>query len=96
MDSNKVLVKSEDFVSRKVGDMMMLVPISKSSKKDGYIYSLNSTGIVFWDLIDGTSTLLQIKQKILSEYDVAPEELEAELEQSVDDLLSIGAVMQTP
>lgn len=93
MDEKKVLKKSDRVVSREIEGEMILLPLYKSSKDLSYIYTLNKTAAVLWELIDGKTTLGQIKEELMEEYDVGEEKLNRQMDELVKDLKTIKAVV---
>lgn len=45
----------------------------------GSYYSLNDTGTLFWELLDGQRTIADCAQQIATEYDAEVSEVEADL-----------------
>lgn len=92
MKDTKVLVKNPDVVTRVIEDETILMPIYKSSDEINCIYTLNKQAAFVWDLIDGKSTLAEIKKKILGEFDSPSAEVDKELAGLLKDLTEIKAV----
>jgi hypothetical protein len=57
-----------------VGDEAVIINLST-----GDYYSLNDTGTIFWDLLDGERTVADCARAIAAEYDVEIEMVEADL-----------------
>lgn len=92
MSDKKVFKKTDKVVSREIEDEVILLPLCKTSKDMNYIYTLNETAALVWDLIDGSRTLKDIKEKIMSEYDIEDAPLTKELNSLIEDLKSINAI----
>jgi len=92
MSDKKIFNKTDKVVSREIEDEVILLPLCKTSKDMNYIYTLNETAALVWDLIDGNRTMNDIKEKIMSEYDVQEQELQKELTGLINDLKSINAI----
>lgn len=71
--------KSEDVVSRKIGDEYILVPIAASVADVESIFSLNETGAAVWDLIDGKRSLGDIVAIIEEDFETAGQDVEADV-----------------
>ena len=84
--------RSENMVFRKIEDEVILVPIKNNVGDMGFIFNLNGVGAFIWDLFDGTNTLVEVRDKILDEFDVSPEQAERDLEDFVDQLKEIDAI----
>ena len=70
----KCFIKESDFVTRCIGGETILVPVRSHVADLDSIYTLNESGTLIWDLIDGCTSVSQIVEAICSAYDVAPEE----------------------
>ena len=69
------------FVKKKINDDILIICSDNLS-----IYYLNDTAAFFISLIDGKSTVENIKQKFLQKYDVDERELENDLVDMIRDL----------
>ncbi|NTV32936.1 MAG: PqqD family protein, partial [Deltaproteobacteria bacterium] len=58
------------------------------------IYTLNETAARIWDLLDGTAKGAEIKNKIVEEFDVTPEEAEKDLVHHLKELAGIKAITE--
>ena len=91
-DLQKAYRKNENFVYRRIGDETVLVPIRESTGDMDAIYNLNEVGAFIWDHLDGNNSLEDVKRGILDEFDVPPEQAEADLLGFIKDLASINAL----
>jgi len=91
-DLEQCYCKNESFVFRRIENETILVPIKDNVGDMGSIYSLNEIGAFIWEQLDGMQNLKSIKDKILDEYEVSPQEAEADLRSFVVDLVEIDAV----
>jgi hypothetical protein len=92
MQKKAVLRKNSDMVTRVIEDETILMPIYKTSDEINCIYTLNKTASRVWELLDGKRTLVELKDKLLKEFDATPEEVDGELEKLFKDLKEIKAV----
>ncbi|MFA7114690.1 MAG: PqqD family protein [Candidatus Omnitrophota bacterium] len=92
MSDKKVFKKTDKVVSREIENEVILLPLCKTSKDMNYIYTLNETAALVWDLIDGSRTFKDIKEKIMSEYEIEDAPLTKELNSLIEDLKSINAI----
>jgi hypothetical protein len=69
-----VFQKCAKVVSRKVGEELIIVPLSTSAGDITSLFSINQTGAFIWENIDGTKTVREIKEKIIGEFKVADQE----------------------
>lgn len=90
----KVYKKSDSIVSRKIGDEFILVPIKQDVADLESIYTLNETAAHVWELIDGKLKVREIREKMLEEFEVTPNEAERDLIQHLQQLEGIGAIFE--
>ncbi|MBW1641703.1 MAG: PqqD family protein [Deltaproteobacteria bacterium] len=84
--------RNESFISRKVIDEFILVPIRKRTEDINSLYALNDVAAYIWDLIDGKRCAKDIQKEIVEEFAVSPEEAEIDLEEFLEQLKQIEAV----
>jgi hypothetical protein len=89
---DKVYKKSDSIVSRKIADEFLLVPIKQNVGDLESIYTLNEVATRVWELIDGKMKVEEIKDKIVEEFEVTPQEAEKDLANLVKQLLAVGAI----
>ena len=93
-DLKKQYKRNENFVFRKIGDEMILVPIKDNVGDMGYIYNLNELGAFIWEHLDGKDRLLDIKNSIVEEFEVSDQEAKEDLSTFLGDLEEIGAISE--
>jgi methyltransferase-like protein len=93
-DLQKKYRRSEDFVYRKIQDETILVPIKDNVGDMGAIYNLNEVGAFIWEQLDGEKTLLDITNMIVEEFEVSPEQAQADLREFVSQLKEINAILE--
>jgi hypothetical protein len=91
---DKVYKKSDSIVSRKIADEFLLVPIKQNVGDLESIYTLNEVATRVWELIDGKKKVKEIKDKIVEEFEVTPQEAEKDLANLLKQLLAVGATMK--
>ena len=84
--------RNENFVFRRIGDEMILVPIKNNVGDMGSIYNFNELAAFVWENLDGKDRLLDIKNSIVEEFEVSAQQAEEDLCEFVDDLKEIGAI----
>lgn len=94
MDLNKIYTKSDSIVSRKIADEVILVPIRQDVGDLESIYTLNEVAACIWELVDGKSTVKEIRDVIVSEYEVPPIEVEKDIMGCLRELESVKAVTE--
>lgn len=91
---DKVYTKSDSMVFRKIADEFILVPIRQNVGDLESIYTLNETAARVWELIDGKMKVREIKEKLIEEFDVTPEEAEKDIIEHLRQLEEIKAVTE--
>ena len=66
MQNTTILKKNKNMVTRKIADETILLPIYRTSKEINCIYTLNKPASIVWDMIDGKTTVGEIKDKVLN------------------------------
>ena len=91
---DKVYSKSDSIVFRKIADEFILVPIRQNVGDLESIYTLNETAARIWELIDGKIKGGKIKEKIVEEFEVTPEEAEKDIMEHLMQLAEIKAIIE--
>lgn len=94
MDLNKIYKKSDSIVSRKIADEVILIPIRKNVGDLECIYTLNEVAGRIWELVDGKTTLKEIRDMIVNEYEVPPVEVEKDIIGCLRELEFVKAVTE--
>jgi hypothetical protein len=91
---DKVYSKNDSIVSRKIADEFILVPIRQNVGDLESIYTLNETATRIWELIDGKIKVEEIKEKLIEEFEVTPEQVEKDLIGHLRQLEEIKAIIE--
>jgi hypothetical protein len=83
---------SDFFVSRRIAEEAVLVPLRQQKGGNDHIYSLNETAASAWVLLDGSRTLGSVVEQIVAEYDVEESEAVQEVLGLVQELVNLGAL----
>ena len=78
---------STDVVAREVGEETMLLNLAS-----GTYFGLDPVGGRFWQLLEEGKSATEARDALLQQYDVAPEELDRDLEKLLADLAAHGLV----
>ena len=89
-----MLQKNPSFVSRKIVDEVILVPISRKVEEIDCLYALNEVGARIWELVDGNRSLQELRDAIVAEFDVSETEAQEDLAVLIDQLKEIGAIQE--
>jgi hypothetical protein len=76
---------SGDVMSRQVADETVLLDLAS-----GHYYGLDPVGTRIWHLLADGKTPQETRDALVSEYEVAPEQLEADIEKLIVDLKAHG------
>ena len=90
--SMKCFIKESDLVTRRITGETIIVPIREHVGDLDSIYTLNETGTLVWQLIDGKTSISQIVDAICNEYDISPEEAEKDVIELIDCLEESGLI----
>jgi len=88
----KCYQKDSSIVSRMIDNEMILVPIRHNVGDLESIYTLNEVGARIWELIDGERPVKKIKELILEEFEVSPEEVDKDIRDFFKQLEEIGVI----
>jgi len=91
---DKVYKKSDSIVFRKIADEFILVPIRQNAGNLESIHTLNEVAARIWELIDGKKKVREIKDKIVEEFEVTPEEAEKDLIEHLLQLEGIEGIIE--
>jgi hypothetical protein len=91
---DKVYKKSDSIVFRKIADEFILVPIRQNVGDLESICTLNEVAARIWELIDGKMKVKEIKNKIVEEFEVTPQQAEKDLIEYLQQLEGIEAIIE--
>lgn len=92
MDLNSRYRHDADIVDREIAGEVILVPIRNNVGDLESIYTLNETAARIWALLDGVRTLAEVRDALVAEFEVEPDEAETDLVELMAQLESIRAV----
>jgi hypothetical protein len=84
--------KSPSVISRAVGNEIVLVPIQGNTANLEEIFMLNETSGRIWGCIDGKNSVAEIKKMVTDEFNVAPQEAQADIISFIKKLEKEGCV----
>ena len=84
--------RNPDFIFRKIVDEYILVPIHRDVADMDCIYTLNPVGAFIWQELEKSSTMEDLKNALLDEYDAEQETIVADLMDFLVEMKSIGAI----
>jgi len=86
--------KDPNMVYRRIGEQCLLVPIRRQTADLNYLYQLNPLGGRIWDLIDGQRKVGEIRDQLLAEFEVSPQEAEQDLSEFLAQLVELGGIKE--
>jgi len=92
LEENRHYKRNPDFIYREIVDEAVLVPIHQDVADMDCVYTLNEMGAFIWGLIEQPMTQEALKTAILDQYEVDPEIMFADLQQFLDEMISINAL----
>lgn len=90
--SEEVYRRDDSFVSRRIEDEVILVPIRQNVADLDSIFTLSAVAAHIWEQIDGRRTNAEILSLIVEEFEVREEEAQKDLEEFLEQLSVIGAI----
>ncbi len=75
-----------DFILRKVADSYVVVPVNSMTLDFNGIVNLNETGAFLFDILQKGTDKQELLDKMLAEYDVAPEKAESDINSFIEKL----------
>jgi len=92
IELGQIYRRNDNFVFRRIEGETILVPIRGNVGDLDCIYSLNSVGALVWEHLDGSQDLDAIKTRIMAEYDVCDNDVQADLLSFINEMKTIAAV----
>lgn len=83
------LAPSDDAVESRVGDETVILHLG-----NGTYYGLDPMGTLIWEMLKAGKDQSEIRDAILSEYDVEPDVVEADMHQFLSDLLAQSILVE--
>ncbi len=88
----KQYFRNEQFISRRIADEFLLIPVANQLNGDNWLFVLNEVGARIWELIDRGRSVQQIEELLLEEFDTSQEQLEEDLLRLLGQLQELGAI----
>lgn len=84
---SSIIVAAKEQVSSKLDEETVIL-----NTKSGVYYGLDSIGTSIWNLIDQPKSIGEIRDYLLSEYDVEPSECDRDLLEILQELRTVGLI----
>ncbi len=92
MESDTLLSRSNNFVSRHLGDELVLIPINQTGVDVQKIYALNDTAEAVWDKIKTPLKISELFKAIESEYSDDEGIIKKEVKQLIEEFVHAGFI----
>ena len=90
--SKEIYRQDDSFVSRRIEEEVILVPIRQNVADLESIYTLSEVGAYVWEQIDGRRTTAEILALTVGQFEVSEEEAQKDLKEFIEQLSAIGAI----
>jgi hypothetical protein len=92
----QVFVRSRTVVSRSVAGETLIVPVRGKVGDLASIYSFNGAGSLIWQSLEVPKTAAELTAAVEREYSVDQEQARRDVEQFINDMLSVELVTSRP
>ena len=92
-EAEQTYKRNENFVFRQIENETILVPIKDNVGDLNCIYNLNEVGAFIWQNIRCKNSVSDIKNMILSEFEITESQAAADIDEFVKDLKEIEAIL---
>ena len=90
--SETQIKRSDNFIFRKIVNEMILVPVKHDVADMEHIFTLNEVGAFVWEKLSKSSTIEELQQAVLDEFEVDPEMAQQDLQVFLEDLEAFQAL----
>ncbi len=87
LDPDTTLRQGQDHVATSIGDETAVMSI-----KRGRYYAVGSVAERIWQILEAPVSPREITERLLEEYDIAPEQCESEVGEFLNELIEEGLV----
>ncbi len=71
------------FAKRKIADSNIVVPVGRATNDFNGMITLNDSGSFFWDCLTHETTIDEVVEKVISEYDIDTETAKRDIEKFI-------------
>lgn len=97
INKHKVYIPSEDIVAREIEGELIIVPlVAGIGDMEDELFTLNETGRVIWDHLDGISSLHEIVEFLIQKYDAEAGRIENDVLGLVSELVKRRILIEKP
>lgn len=84
----------DNFILRTVAGMNVVLPLGADANNFKGLLTLNESGVMLFELLRNECTKEQLVCALVGEYDVSREQAQADVDEFVDKLKSVGCIVQ--
>lgn len=81
---------SKNFILKKVCDEAMIIPLVDGGMDMSKVFNINEIGVIIYEGLENNKTILEIKNKIISEYDIDEETVLNDINDFIESLKQKG------
>lgn len=94
---NATYLPSQDVIARELEGEIIIVPLTGGiGDMEDELYTLNETGKIIWDKLDGKRSLTDVVVELSTEFDVPGDEVEQDVIGFVEELLKRRILIEVP
>jgi hypothetical protein len=93
-NDNKVFMRNNDVVSRKIAGELFLVPVKGKIADMENIFALTAVAEYIWDRLDGMKSLSEILSNVVNRFDVEPEQAESDIREFIMELMGASLITE--
>ena len=95
VDINQCYIRVENTVTREIEGNLVIIPLNSGiGDLDTELFSLNHTGNVVWQKLDGQSSLKEIIDSITHEYEAPSEQIKHDIIALIHQLLEKNLIIK--
>ena len=84
--------RDREFVTRQIAGETLIIPVAGQVGDLDAIYTLNEVASTIWETIEGPTAVHQIVDTLTREYDVTPDQAQADVLELLDVLAAKGLI----
>ena len=81
---------SKNFILKKVCDEAMIIPLVDGGMDMSKVFNINEIGVIIYEGLENNKTILEIKNEIISEYDIDEETVLNDINDFIESLKQKG------
>jgi len=79
MDTSSLYLLKSKYVTKEIGDELVLVPLSGNVSQMNELFTMNETGRFIWENLSKKTTVEDLVEKMTESFDVSEEEAEKDI-----------------